>query len=105
MNILDDIRTILNIEETSKDYYLLQIYVRQSKTRIKKYLNTPEELDIIETKYADAIICDVTEMYQNRGISGNVASKSEGAVSVSFANHGLSDNVKALLPKPYVRLV
>lgn len=105
MNVLDDIREILNIKDESKDYFLLHIYVRQSKARIKKYLNTPEELDVIESKYSDAIIVDTVETYQNRGISGNVSSKTEGIVSVSFSSHGLSDNVKSLLPRPYVRMM
>lgn len=120
MAILDDIKTLQNVEitDTSKDG-LFSIYIRKAVTLIANYLNIPtvattttnywtgavntiEPLDI-GTTYPDAVIEYVLECINKQGNEG-IKQFTQGSVNGTYGNE-LSDTVKALLPVPYVKFV
>ena len=108
--LLDDIKTVLNITDTSKDT-LLAVYIRKGTTLITNYMNAPDvpvtdpitpPVDVA-TAYADALIEYVTLCYRKRGNEG-VSQASQGSRGVTYES-GLPDSVKGLLPSPFIRMV
>lgn len=75
---------------------------------ILKYLNNSRFDDVyIENNFSSAIIVAIEEMKEQLKQPSNLSSLTEGSRSVTFKNVGigtLSDNVKSLLPKPYIRM-
>lgn len=104
MSALEDVKIVLNINNDDKDK-LLDVYKRQSIMKIKQYLGIDADLATVEKSYPDAITTFIIEMYQNKGISSNVTSKSEGAISVNLATTEIPTSVKSLLPKPRIRVI
>ena len=107
--LLDDIKTVLNITDTSKDT-LLAVYIRKGTTLITNYMNAPDvpvtdpitpPVDVATT-YADALIEYVTLCYRKRGNEG-VKSFGQGGRSGTYED-GLQESVKALLPSPFIRM-
>jgi hypothetical protein len=106
--ILQDIETILGkpIEFTEEEDNF-KLYIRRAITIIKNYLNNSTFDDVyIETNFPDAIIELCIFAYRNKG-KENIKSITQGARSVTYSDgsvFAISDNVKALLPQPYIRM-
>lgn len=102
--MLEDIKTVLGIDisDITQDI-LLNIYVRKSKTLIKKYLNITDETIDIETLYIDAIIEYVAINYNKRGNEG-IKQYAQGSRSGTYGDD-LPQSVKDLLPVPYLRMM
>jgi hypothetical protein len=106
MAALDDIKTILNISDTSKDA-LLTLYIRKGSALIATYMNAPigchsEPPVDVPTTYPDALIEYVTLCYRKRGNEG-VKQYTQGGRSGTYED-GLGQSVKDLLPSPFIRM-
>lgn len=103
MAVLDDIKTLKKISDTSKDAEI-NIYIRRATTLIKNYLNLDSnDTTDIENTYPDACIAYVMEQFNRKG---NEATKQYGQGNRSGTyGSDLSENVKNLLPVPYVRMI
>ncbi|SHH36210.1 phage head-tail connector protein [Clostridium grantii] len=102
MDILEEVKIILDITDYSKDE-LLNIYIRKSKQMIKQYLNTNETLEEIESNYVDAIEELVVYMYRIKG-KENIKSMAQGSRSVTYADVVFPAFVANMLPVPLVIL-
>lgn len=100
--ILDDIKTLLNITDTTQDN-ILNIYIRKAITLIKNYLNCPDSIDI-QTTYTDAIIEYCVLAYNKNGNEGLKMFKIAGNEQ-EFGDEGLTKSIKDLLPFPYVKML
>jgi len=71
---------------------------------IQNYLNNDKYDDVyIEMNFQEALIVAIEEEKEKLKQPSNISSMSQGSRSVTYKNTGagkLSDNVKALLPKP-----
>lgn len=71
---------------------------------IQNYLNNVKYDDVyIEMNFPEAIMVAIEEEKEKLKQPSNISSMSQGSRSVTYKNTGigkLSDNVKALLPKP-----
>jgi len=100
MAVLDDIKTLTGSTEDA----VIQIYINRGITQIRNYLNLKDsDTTDIEANYSDALIEYVVEQYRKRGLEGT-KQFSQGSRSGTLTD-GLSNDVKTLLPKPYVRLM
>lgn len=100
MAVLNDVKTLKNIRDTSRDNEI-NIYIRRATTLIKAYLNDSNA--DIENMYQDACIAYVIEQLNRKGNEA-IKQYSQGSESGTYSSD-LSDNVKALLPTPYVRMM
>ncbi|WP_010236284.1 phage head-tail connector protein [Clostridium arbusti] len=98
MAILDDAKIILNV---SNQDALINLYLRQGSTLIKNYLKI-DNLDV-EATYPDSLLQYTVETFRKHGLEGT-KQFSQGSRSGTFTD-GLSNDVKALLPLPYIRLM
>lgn len=114
MALLDDIKTVLGITDTSKDA-LLNIYINKGVVLITDYMNYPDPPVTdpptpsvapadITVAYPSAMIEYVTECYHKRGNEG-IRNSSQGSRIINYEDSGLSKGVKSLLPSPYIRMV
>lgn len=75
---------------------------------IKMYLKNDKFDDVyIEMNFTEAIMVEIEEEKEKLKQPVNISSMSQGSRSVTYKNTGIgqiSDNVKALLPKPYIRM-
>jgi hypothetical protein len=109
MAALDDVKTILNISDTTKDA-LFALYIRKGITLITAYMNAPDPpvtdpatLPVdVATVYADALIEYVILCYRKRGNEG-IKQFAQGARSGTYED-GLSASIKNLLPSPFIRM-
>lgn len=99
MAVLDDCKTLLGISDISKDA-ALKLYIRKADTAIKTYLNADSINS--EMDYPDAIVQYVMECVQRQGNEG-LNQFMQGSRQGTYEK-GLSDEVKALLPLPYVHM-
>lgn len=97
MSVLDDL-TIL----TGQNENILNIYIRRADTAIINYLNVDNNFDV-ETNYPDAVIEYVSECLSKKGNEG-VKQFTQGSRQGTY-DSGLNDDVKALLPLPFVRMM
>ena len=71
---------------------------------IQNYLNNDKYDDVyIEMNFQEAVMVAIEEEKEKLKQPSNISSMSQGSRSVTYKNTGigkLSDNVKALLPKP-----
>lgn len=71
---------------------------------IQNYLNNDKYDDVyIEINFQEALMVAIEEEKEKLKQPSNISSMSQGSRSVTYKNTGLgklSDNVKALLPKP-----
>lgn len=86
------------------DDIVIEFNINKACISINNYLNKTFEKDEIIEKYQSAVIqfcANSITNYQNK----NVKSMTQGQRSVVFSDNVLmlGDDVKALLPKPYVR--
>ena len=109
MAALDDVKTILNISDTTKDA-LFTLYVRKGVTLITAYMNAPDPpvtdpvtLPVdVEATYPDALIEYAVLCYHRRGNEG-IKQFAQGARSGTYED-GLGQSVKDLLPSPFIRM-
>lgn len=103
MAVLDDIKELKGWQDSSHDGKI-NIYIRRATTLIRNYLNLDSNntTDIANT-YQDACVAYVMEQFDRKG---NEATKqyTQGSRSGTYGND-LSENVKNLLPTPYVRMM
>lgn len=97
MAVLEDVKTLKRINDTSKDSEI-NIYIRRGTTLILKYLNSAVSETDIQTSYQDALIQYVIECINKSGNEG-LKQFSQGQRSGTYGNE-LSDSVLALLPLP-----
>lgn len=104
--MLEDIKILLDIKDNSKDT-ILNIYIRKAMILIKNYLNNSTfDDEYIQNNFQDAIIDIVVNAYNTKG-KENIKSITQGARSVTYSDgtiFAISDNVKALLPTPYIKM-
>lgn len=103
MAVIDDVKTLTG----STEDIVINVYINRGKTIIRKYLSlrdsdTSDTIDI-EATYPDALIEYVVNQYRKRGNEG-IKQFSQGSRSGTYES-GLSDDVKALLPLPKIRLM
>ena len=106
MPILDDVKVLQGITDTSKDA-MLTILMNRAITLIKTYLNSSVyDVAYIEENFADAITELVCNSYTDKGKS-NIQSETQGSRSVTYKTGSITinDDVKKLLPNPFVRMV
>lgn len=109
--IINKAKRIIPISDDSKDE-LLEIFCDISIQKIIKYLNNPNisEFDIVE-RYSSALVLCIKDAYnyhKNKLKNEGIKQQSQGSRSVTFDlsnNVGLSDDVKACLPLPKVRVM
>lgn len=108
--IIDDIKTLLEITDTSKDN-ILNIYIRKSTTVIKNYLNNSTFDDAyIQANFADAIIELVVSAYNvKQNTKDGVKQEQQGSRNIVYKDNNsifaIDDSIKNLLPLPYVKLM
>lgn len=102
MTVLDDVKTIKDISDNSKDN-LINVYIRRAETLIKEYLNLKDNSVDIQETYPDAIVCYVIECLTRKG-NENIKQFQQGARSGTYES-GLSKEVINLLPVPYARMM
>lgn len=85
---------------------ILSIYINRAVTAIKKYLNLSDDDDTtnIQSTYPDAVEEYVTECLNRKGNEG-VKQFMQGSRQGTYVNGGISDDVAALLPAPYVKMM
>ena len=107
MPILDDVKVLQGITDTSKDA-MLTILMNRAITVVLNYLNVASyEATYIEETFADAIIELVCYSYDFKG-KENIVSESQGSRSVTYANSAtftITQSVKNLLPLPSIRMM
>ena len=104
MAAIDDVKELKNWQNDNSHDGKIDIYIRRAVKLIKEYLNLRiDDTTDIPTVYQDAVVCYVMEQFDRKG---NEATKqySQGSKSGTYEN-SLSDNVKNLLPAPYVRMI
>lgn len=97
MAVLDDLKTLTGQSES-----ILNVYIRRATVAIKSYLNLTDTIDI-ETNYPDAVIEYVTECLNKKGNEG-VKQFAQGSRQGTYID-GLTDDVRALLPLPFVHMM
>lgn len=97
--VLDDVKVLKGYLDTSKDA-LINVYIRLGADAIKDYLHCGD-IDI-EANYSSALIQYCIEKLNNKGLEGQ-KQFSQGGRSGTI-NNSLSQDVKDLLPTPYVTL-
>jgi hypothetical protein len=97
MAVLDDLKILTNMNES-----ILNIYIRRADTAIRNYLNIDDTVDI-ETNYPDAVIEYVTECLTKKGNEG-IKQFTQGGRQGTY-DSGLNEDVKALLPPPFARMM
>lgn len=97
MPVLDDLKTL-----TGQSENILNIYIRRATTAIRSYLNIDDTADI-ENTYPDAVIEYVSECLSKKGNEG-MKQFVQGSRQGTYED-GITEDVKALLPLPYVRMM
>lgn len=104
--MLEDIKTLIGLT-TDKEDSKLNIYISMAVTLIKNYLNNDLlEDQYIKDNYSTAITLIVTNAYECKR-NGNIKSITQGARSLTYGEDKafcINDDIKALLPIPYVKL-
>lgn len=112
--MLDDILLISNLEillekyiENTTDEGLFTLYIQRAVTLIKNYLNNDKfTTEYIKNNFQDAI-CEIIVLAYKSKDKENIKSITQGSRAVTYSDgthFALSDNVKALLPKPYIKI-
>lgn len=107
--MLENIKTLLNIA-TDREDPKINIYISMAVALIKKYLNNDEFDDVyIEENFSIAIVLIVTNAYEckKNGSGGNIKAITQGSRSITYGEDKafcINDDVKAILPIPYIKL-
>lgn len=108
--MLEDIKTLLEISDTSKNN-MLNIYIRKATTSIENYLNNDTfDNDYIQTNFSDAIIELVVNAYNiKKNTKDGIKQVQQGQRNVVFKDDTtafeIDDTIKNLLPRPYLKLM
>jgi len=103
MAVIDDVKVLKNINDSNRDNEI-NIYIRRAVTLIENYLNLGSNNTIdVENTYQDACTAYVMEQFNRKGNEA-IKQYSQGSESGTYGSD-LSDNVKALLPVPYARMM
>lgn len=90
------------------DDSLIEIYVNRAVLSIKRYMNNDRfDEEYIKSNFEDAIIAIVQDSHDSKN-DRNIKSFSEGSQSVTYSDSfgsTITNNVRLLLPTPYVRLM
>lgn len=104
--MLEDIKVLLDIKDSSKDN-LFHIYIRRAITTIQNYLNNDKFTKAyIEENFQDAIIEIVVNAYKMKD-TDNKKSKTQGDRSETYFDNTsfcITESVANLLPPPYIRM-
>lgn len=108
--LLEKIKIIASIKDDEHDE-ILRIHIDNSINAIMVYLNNPSlTIEKIICNYPNAIIQLVKRQYvaEKEHLTG-VSSMSQGSRSISYASaisspYSIDDTIKALLPRPFLRL-
>lgn len=104
--MLEDIKILLDIKDSSKDN-VLSVYVRRAIAIIQNYLNNDKlTKEYIEENFQDAIIAIVENAYYAKD-SKNIKSIAQGNRSITYAENTafyITDDIANLLPTPYMRM-
>ena len=110
--MLDDIKTLLGIDDNSKDA-ILNIYIRRAVTLIKSYINNSRFDDTyIQENFKDAIIELVYNAYILKGRE-NIQSEAQGSRSITYktitsysdgSTFMITNDIANMLPAPYIRM-
>lgn len=111
MNDLIERMKLLASVEGYADDEIIQLHIENSINAIFVYLNNPNlSVEEIIEKYPNAILQLAKRQYvaEKEHLTG-VSSMSQGSRSISYASaisfpYSIDDTIKALLPKPYLRL-
>lgn len=107
--MLEDIKALIGVT-TDKEDSKINIYINMATEVIKKYLsNDAFDNSYIQDNFSMAIILIVTNAYEckKNGNAGNIKSISQGSRSITYGEDKafcINDDVKALLPVPYIKL-
>lgn len=107
--MLENIKILLGIT-TDKEDSKLNIYISMAVTLIKKYLNNDAFDDsYIEENFSMAITLIVINAYEckKNGSGGNIKAITQGSRSITYGEDKafcINDDVKAILPIPYIKL-
>lgn len=103
--IIDDVKTVLNISDASKDN-LLNIYIRKAKTAVINYLNDSTlTADTVESTYPDALM-ELTLYYYRTADTQHMTQFQQGSRTETYINaDSIPAFIKALLPVPYARMM
>lgn len=106
---MDEIIKDIQILRPDATPELLKLLINKAIVQIKFYLNKDiSDNDIINKyKYAlEQIVIDTIVFQNSMQFKNNAKSFSQGSSSVTFNNRVImSDEVKSMLPTPFVRLV
>lgn len=112
MSVLDDVRTLLELTDTTKDA-ILTILKTRAITLVKTYLNSSSyDAASIEENFSDALVELVYNAYTVKG-KENVQSETQGSRSVTYkgltsyadgSTFAITQNIKVLLPMPSIRM-
>ena len=106
--MIDSIKALLSIKDNSQDD-LITLYINRAITVIINYINNEKyDKEIIEVVFPEAIIALVENAYkENTSSTKGIKSKSQGARSVTYADEKgftITDDIKSLLPTPFIRM-
>lgn len=108
--MLEDIKTLLELADTSKDA-ILNIYIRKAIVCIKNYLNNASlDNDYIEANFSEAIIELVVNAYSiKQNTKNGIKQEQQGSRNTVYKDNNttflIDDSIKNLLPLPYVKLM
>jgi len=113
MPILEDVKVLLSKESDSSIDAALTILKSRAVTVVKNYLNNANyDAAYIEENFADAVIQLTYNAFSVKG-KENIQSESQGSRSVSYktftsfsdgSTFTITQDVKALLPKPSIKM-
>lgn len=113
MPVLDDVKILLGKESDASIDAALTILKNRAITVVKNYLNSAlYDTAYIEENFSDAVIQLTYNAFSVKG-KENIQGESQGSRSVSyktfttFSNGSaftITQDVKALLPKPFMRM-
>ena len=99
------------LEELQKNYpkinsKKLELYLNISLVKIKNYLNTDMGKITLINNYKTAIIVAIDNEI-NLADKKNISTIKEGNISITYKENSskLSSEVKALLPRPFIKLM
>lgn len=102
MDLVDIIKKLTK----NDDDIIINYWITKAIKQIIGYLNKDFTDEEVKTLYPEAII-EIVVAFNLSNKQGNVTSETQGARSKTYAEvkeNFITDNIKALLPKPYIKL-
>lgn len=105
---MDNLKEFLNelqLQYPKTDIKKLELYLNISLVKINNYLNINADNNTLINNYKTALIVSVGNEIDSID-KKNISSYREGNISITYKDSNkLSDDVKALLPMPFVKLM